>query len=111
MGDGQTAQFQLRKTYGSQFAPYVRTIAKPVVGTLHIAVNGQEVAPGTGWTLDPTTGLVTFLPAQVPVAGSLISAGFLFDVPVRFDTDYLEIDLAAFGAGDIPKIPLIEIRL
>ena len=40
-----------------------------------------------------------------------MTAGFLFDVPVRFDTDYLEVDLSAFAAGVIPKIPLVEIRL
>ncbi|HEY1153961.1 MAG TPA: TIGR02217 family protein, partial [Pseudolabrys sp.] len=26
-------------------------------------------------------------------------------------TDYLEVDLAAFIAGAVPKIPLIEIKL
>ena len=43
--------------------------------------------------------------------GDAVTAGFLFDVPVRFDTDYLEVDLSAFAAGAIPKIPLVEIRV
>jgi uncharacterized protein (TIGR02217 family) len=61
------------------------------------------------FSLDTTTGLVTFVDA--PASGARITAGFRFDTPVRFDTDYLEIDLAAFEAGDIPKIPLVEVLL
>ena len=61
-------------------------------------------------TSPPTTGIVAFLPGHVPAAGATITAGFLFDVPVRFDTDYLEVDLSAFAVGAIPKIPLVEIR-
>ena len=52
---------------------------------------------------------MTFRPGHSPPPGAAITAGFLFDVPVRFDTDYLEVDLSAFAAGAIPKIPLVEI--
>ena len=45
-----------------------------------------------------------------PVGGDAVTAGFLFDVPVRFDADYLEVDLSAFAAGAIPKIPLVEVK-
>jgi len=68
------------------------------------------VAEGVAFTCDVTTGLVTFLPGHIPGPGAAVTAGFLFDVPVRFDTDYLEVDLSAFAAGAIPKIPLVEIR-
>ena len=47
---------------------------------------------------------------EIDAAGKAVTAGFMFDVPVRFDTDYLEVDLSAFAAGAIPKIPLVEIR-
>ena len=40
-----------------------------------------------------------------------MTAGFHFDVPVRFDTDYLEIDMQAFEAGAIPKIPILEVSI
>jgi uncharacterized protein (TIGR02217 family) len=110
VGDGTTARFQLAKTYGSVYAPYQRSIVKPVSGSVLIAVEGAAAAEGTAFTLDETTGLVTFLAGHVPAGGASITAGFLFDVPVRFDTDYLEVDLSAFAAGAIPKIPLIEIR-
>jgi uncharacterized protein (TIGR02217 family) len=109
-GDGTTAAFHLVKTYGSGFAPYVREIVKPVAGSVRVAVAGVEVA-GAAFSCDTTTGVVTFLAGHIPPAGAAVTAGFLFDVPVRFDTDYLEVDLSAFAAGAIPKIPLVEIKV
>ena len=109
-GDGARAAFQLVKTYGSTYAPYTRTVVKPVPGSVRVAVAGSEVSAGIAFTCDPTTGVVTFLPGHAPASGAAVTAGFLFDVPVRFDTDYLEVDLSAFAAGAIPKIPLVEIR-
>jgi uncharacterized protein (TIGR02217 family) len=110
IGDGTRAAFPLARTYGRTYAPYVRPIAKPVAGSVRVAVAGEEVAAGAVFTCDAATGVVTFLPGHVPPAGAVLTAGFLFDVPVRFDTDYLEVDLSAFAAGAIPKIPLVEIR-
>ena len=111
-GDGTTAAFQLIKPYGSGAGtPYLRTIAKPVPGTVRVAVAGIPQPIGTAWTLDMTTGLVSFVPGQVPAAGAAVTAGFEFDVPVRFDTDYLEVDLGYFEAGQIPNIPIIEIKV
>ena len=104
-GDGVATQFALTKTYGSSFAPYVRAIAKPVAGSVRIAIAGSETST---FTLDATTGVLTF--AAAPANGTTITAGFRFDVPVRFDTDFLEIDHSAFAAGEIPNIPVIEIR-
>jgi uncharacterized protein (TIGR02217 family) len=110
-GDGATDTFQLAKTYGGAFAPYRRLIVKPVPGSVRVAVAGNEVEEGTAFTCDTTTGIVTFLSGYVPALAEAVTAGFLFDVPVRFDTDYLEVDLSAFAAGAIPKIPLVEIKV
>lgn len=110
-GDGETASFALMKSYGAVYAPYQRPIAKPVPGSVRVAVAGDEVSEGTAFTVDTTTGVVTFLEGHIPANGAAVTAGFLFDVPVRFDTDYLEVDLSAFAAGAIPKIPLVEIRV
>ena len=107
-GDGLTATYQLVKTYGAGFAPYTRAITKPVAGTVRIAVGGSEVTSGV--SVDTTTGLVSFAPGHLPPPGAAVTAGYQFDVPVRFDTDYLEVDLSAFAAGAIPKIPGVEMR-
>ncbi|MEW6451155.1 MAG: DUF2460 domain-containing protein [Pseudomonadota bacterium] len=109
-GDGETATFQLIKTYGGVHAPYARPVTKPVPASVRIAVAGVEVEEGVAFTCDETTGAITFLSGHIPADGAAVTAGFLFDVPVRFDTDYLEVDLSAFAAGAIPKIPLVEIK-
>lgn len=106
-GDGARTVFALVKHYGSVHAPWTRPIEKPVAGSVVVAVAGAEVAP-PAVSVDATTGLVTF--AVPPPAGATVSAGFRFDVPVRFDTDRLDVDLSAFAAGEIPSIPLVEIR-
>ena len=110
-GDGAATTFQLVKTYGSAYAPYPRPVAKPVAGSVRVAVNGTEQTAGTAFTVDTTTGIVTFLSGHVPASSASITAGFQFDVPVRFDSDYLEVDLSAFAAGSVPRIPLVEIKL
>ncbi len=109
-GDGTTVVFQLTKTYGGAQSPYVRPIRKPVAGTVSLAVGGVALS-GAAFAADTTTGLVTIAAGSVPAAGAVVTAGFDFDVPVRFDTDYLEIDLSHFEAGQIPNIPLVEIRV
>ena len=109
-GDGSTAAFALVKTYGSVYAPYQRAIVKPVAGSVRVAVAGVEAVEGTDFTVDAASGMVTFLAGHIPASGATVSAGFLFDVPVRFDTDYLEVDVSAFAAGTILKIPLVEIK-
>lgn len=101
-GDGTRATFQLTKTYGSAFAPYVRPITKPVAGSVRVAINGVEQEQAA-FTADPATGIVTFEAGHIPGEGAIVTAGFAFDVPVRFDTDTLDVNLEAFEAGAIPK--------
>jgi uncharacterized protein (TIGR02217 family) len=109
-GDGVRTSFRLVKTYGAGFSPFVRMIEKPVAGAVRVAVDGAERAEGPDFTLDAATGIVWFGPDAVPAEGAVVTAGYEFDVPVRFDTDRLSISLAAFEAGDAPSIPLVEIR-
>lgn len=109
LGDGTRAVFRLIKRYGGAHAPYDRAITKPVEASVRVAVAGIEKARGIDFDLDATTGTVTFRPGAEPPIGAAVSAGFAFDVPVRFDTDLLDINLEAFEAGAIPKIPLIEL--
>lgn len=106
-GDGVTTCFQLSKLYGGAFAPYRRAIRKPVADSVRVAVNGAETSRAGGFDVDATTGMIRF--AAAPAPGAAIAAGFVFDTPVRFDTDFLEIDYAGLESGQIPKIPLVEI--
>jgi uncharacterized protein (TIGR02217 family) len=105
-GDGATRAFQLRKGYASGGVTAWRTITKPLAGTVRIAVAGEERT--TGWTLDASTGLLSF--AAAPAAGAPVTAGFEFDVPVRFDTDAIRVQVSTFQAGEVPSIPVIEVR-
>jgi uncharacterized protein (TIGR02217 family) len=38
-----------------------------------------------------------------------VTAGFFFDVPVRFDSDWLPVRLEAYG-GDAERVALLEVR-
>jgi uncharacterized protein (TIGR02217 family) len=107
-GDGIATEFQLVKTYGAAFAPYQRSITKPVAETVRVAIDGVEQVEGSDFTVDASTGVVTF--ASAPSAGAEVTAGFEFDVPVRFDTDRLDVNLAAFEAGEAPNVPIVEVR-
>jgi uncharacterized protein (TIGR02217 family) len=107
VGDGSTANFQLVKTYGAPSRPYERIIYAPVAGSVRVAVNSVET---TAFTLDAATGIITFNAGNIPAAGSVVAAGYEFDVPVRFDTDAITVNLSHFEAGEIPEIPLLEIR-
>jgi uncharacterized protein (TIGR02217 family) len=108
-GNGQQRVFQLQKTYRSGQQTYARPIRKPVFGTVKVAIEGDVKVEGVEFTVSATTGEVTFtLP---PEAGTRITAGFEFDVPVRFDTDQIQTSVASFNAGDMPKVPVVEVRL
>jgi uncharacterized protein (TIGR02217 family) len=102
-GDGVRRAFQLVKRYGD--GPE-RGIAKPVAGTVRVAIDGVELS---GFALDLPTGTVS-LDAAAGV-GALVTAGFEFDTPVRFDSDRIEVTLESFDAGRMAAVPLVEVRV
>ncbi len=104
VGDGLTAEFALVKRYGSGEEPQIRSITRPRAGTVLVAVGG---APVEGWSLS-AGGRIVF--GTAPPAGAAITAGFLFDVPVRFAEDRLDVSGATFAAGEAPSVPLVEVR-
>ena len=108
-GDGVTTAFQLSKTYASGGSTYTRVLRKPVAGSVIVAVAGVEQTLPAGFTVAHTTGIVTLnLP---PALGAVVTAGCEFDVPVRFDTDRIIASIASFQAGEIPAVPVIEVRI
>lgn len=107
VGDGVRVAFALQRTYGDGAEAYVRPVMKPVAGSVRVAVDGVELT--SGFMVSTTTGVVTF--ATAPANGVSVTAGFLFDTPVRFDADRLEASLGPLGAARTASIPLIEIVL
>jgi len=101
-GDGAARSFGLVKAYGEVLRP----IAKPVEGSVLLAVGG---VPTTAFQVELATGMVTL--AVPPGVGVPVTAGFVFDVPVRFDADRIEVTLESFGAGRMAAVPLVEVRV
>lgn len=109
VGDGVETAFALSKTYASGGHSYVRPLSKLVGGTVSVGVAGVEVAEGVDWDVDLSSGMVSF--AVAPDAGAIVTAGYEFDVPVRFATDAIQTSVASFKAGEVPNVPVVEVRL
>jgi uncharacterized protein (TIGR02217 family) len=112
VGDGMRTTFPLIKRYGDPGTDLAggveRPITKPVEGSVRVAVDAVELA-ATAFGVDGVTGLLTLDAA--PAVGVEVTAGFLFDTPVRFDADRLEVTLESFDAGRMAAVPLIEVRV
>ncbi len=104
IGDGSTTRFPLIKHYGTSGDAEVRLITRPVAVSLLVAVNGVVTS---AWTLDSAGAINLTAP---PPSGQAVTAGYLFDVPVRFSEDKLTVDVTNFMAGDVPSVALVEIR-
>lgn len=105
VGDGATTDFPLIKTYTQGAVSRTRLITKPLTGTVLAASAGLEV---TAFTVDTATGIISFTTA--PANGETLTAGYEYDIPVRFDTDELNVVLDNYLAGSL-DVPLVEIRL
>ena len=104
-GNGGSTSFALVKRYGTDNDAQLRRITRPRSGSVQVSVNG--IAMASGWTLG-ALGVVQF--ASPPASGAIVRAGFLFDVPVRFEQDRLDVSGLTFLAGEAPSVPLIEVR-
>lgn len=109
LGDGVETVYQLVKTYRSGQQSYTRPIVKPVLGSVLVAVAEDPKVEGLEFAVDPATGLISF--SDPPALGAQITAGFEFDVPVRFATDRIQTSVASFQAGDVPAVPILEVRV
>ncbi|MDO5647989.1 DUF2460 domain-containing protein [Paracoccus sp. (in: a-proteobacteria)] len=109
VGDGQTVTFAISKGYASGAAEYRRPVVKPVRGTVVAGVGGDEMTFDQHFSVDDQRGVITF--SEPPEVGAPVTAGFEFDVPVRFDTDRIAVSVASFNAGQVPQIPVVEVRV
>ncbi|CUH53463.1 DUF2460 domain-containing protein [Shimia marina] len=108
-GDGAATRFPLVKTYASGAQSYQRPIRKPVAQTVLVALSGGVLQEGVDYDVDTALGEVVF--RQAPEVGTEVTAGFEFDVPVRFDTDQIQTSMAGFKAGEVPNVPVVEVRV
>ncbi|SEB59853.1 DUF2460 domain-containing protein [Rhodobacter sp. 24-YEA-8] len=108
-GDGVNTAFPLLKSYRSGAEDYSRPIRKPVAGSVLVALADDPKVGGIEFTVDSAKGEVLF--EVPPPLGARVTAGFEFDVPVRFDADRIQVSVASFQAGDVPNVPVVEIRL
>lgn len=108
-GDEVTTDVQLIKTYTSGEESYARPIRKPVNGTVRISIELDELQDGIDYTVNPATGIVSF--THPPDLGAVVRAGYEFDIPVRFDIDHLALAVTSFQAGQVPSVPVVEVRL
>lgn len=110
VGDGATDRFVLVKVYGEGEDAYRRPIRRPAIATLRLGVDGSELSQDA-FSFDDASGEIVFGADFIPANEAVVTCGYEFDVPVRFDTDRIEISLKAFKAGQIPSIPLVEVLL
>lgn len=104
-GNGTQTVFQLRKVYEFDGLEEFRTITKPVAGSVSVKINGTLT---TAYTLDATTGIITF--SSPPSAAAVITASFQFDVHVKFNQDALPIGRNTPSTYDANAIKLIEVQ-
>ena len=109
IGDGVQVSFNLTKNYSSGGGDYVRPIAKPVVGSVRAGIQEEEFRDTIHYEVDHATGVVTF--ATAPERGAEVMAGFEFDVPVRFESDAILTSVAGFQSGEVPDVPVVELRV
>ncbi|MET0138172.1 MAG: DUF2460 domain-containing protein, partial [Sphingobium sp.] len=105
IGDGAETRFNLVKHYGDADDPQIRRITRPVRDSVRVAIDGIEQTEG--WALDSLGAILFDAP---PGIDALVTAGFAFDVPVRFEEDSLDIRAETYGAGDVGSVPLVEVR-
>lgn len=106
VGDGSRREFQLQKLYEDLYGSWTRLIKKPVPGTVRAGLNGAETS---AFSLNTTTGLLTL--DEIPSSGVQVTAGFEFDVPVRFMNDSISVNVQIYLTGEIPDVSVIEIRV
>ncbi len=109
IGDDVKTVFQLAKHYRSGAQTQAREITKPIENKVKISIGGDAQVFGADFTVDYESGEVTFMSA--PADEAVVRAGFEFDVPVRFDTGRIETSVSGFSAGEIPSVPVIEVRV
>lgn len=105
-GDGAETDFQVVRTYTDTTLPFTRILTRPIESTMVVYADGTPVSDAN-WSL-LSTGEVRF--SVAPSIGVVITATGEFNIPARFMTDHLEMEMEIWSAGSIPSIPIMEVR-
>ena len=115
--DGSTSTFQMFKRYSSGGINYDRDITKPIASGWVVTVNAvsQTVVYNTSPSasqvaINTLTGVVTLGSTHAATSSQAVKLTGEFDVPVRFANDSIDITVEHFDAGNIPQIPIIEVK-
>lgn len=107
-GDAAKVAFQAYKRYTFGAVNYDRNLTRLVSGTVRVFLDDVEKADPADYTVDLNTGIITF--GVAPAGAVDVQLITEFDIPVRFDTDNLEVSVEIFDTGALPSIPLVEIK-
>lgn len=105
---GTSVRFQAIRVYSVGTYSFVRKITRLVEGTVSVYDNGVLKTEGSDYTVDYDTGGIVF--GTSPPMGHIISIVAEFDVPVRFDTDVLNIEVTWEEAAEVPQIVIKELK-
>lgn len=106
LGNGSTTVFQIAKRYTAGALSTDKAVRKPVSGSVGVKING--VTQPSGWTVDTTTGLVTF--SVAPANGAVLTCTYEFDLPVRFDRDSIRVRPDPGGLVAVEGLAMNEYR-
>ncbi len=107
VGNASDVTFQAYKRYSSGGIDYDRPLTHPVNGRVKVLLDDVVQTEGVDYTISYTTGIITFI-AGAPGNGVLVQIALEFDVPVRFNTDRLNLNLTMFERGSWPNIEIVE---
>jgi uncharacterized protein (TIGR02217 family) len=115
--DGSTATVTMFKRYTSGGVNFDRTITKPLASGWVVTVNAvsqtvvYDTSPAaTEVAINTTTGVITLGSTHAATSGQAVNITGEFDVPVRFDTDALDVNVETFDAGSMPQLTLVEVK-
>lgn len=106
VGNGSETDFDCSVTYDDDILPFTRPITRPIEATMDVYVNNVLVNPAN-WSL--LTGGLIRLATPAPNGHTVKWTGE-FDVPVQFMTDHFRVVMQTFESGEIPALPIREVR-
>lgn len=103
-GDGKTCEFQFFKIYQDFISSSHRLITKPIIGSVKLYINEQIIEAGINYD----KGIIKL--KEPLLVNQILTADFIFDVVVRFNSDSYEYTYSNDGSIALSPIELIEVE-